>query len=106
MTTSAPRPSGPGSLPVIALQGEFDYASVPGLQARIDTAVNTHGGLILDAGAVTFVDSTVVTLILMTHQRTHLRIAGLSPHLEHLFGIYGIDQVLHIYPTADAAQTA
>ncbi|MER8193514.1 STAS domain-containing protein [Streptomyces microflavus] len=80
MTSPAnPRHPGAGALPVIAPQGEFDYGTVPQLQEQIDTAVNERGGVILDAGGITFIDSTVLTLILMTHQRTHLRIANLPP---------------------------
>lgn len=90
---------------MIAPQGEFDYGTAPQLQKQIDTAVNEHGGLILDAGGITFIDSTVLTLILMTHQRTHLRIANLPARLTHLFGIYGIDHVLNLYPTVDNART-
>lgn len=68
--TSPAGPRHPGaSLPVIAPQGEFDYGTAPWLQEQIDTAVNEHGGVILDAGGITFIDSTVLTLILMTHQR-------------------------------------
>lgn len=36
---------------------------------------------------------------------THLRIANLPPRLTHLFGVYGIDHVLNLYPTLDAART-
>ncbi|MGW6290515.1 STAS domain-containing protein [Streptomyces sp. NPDC055107] len=96
---------GAGPLPVIAPQGDFDYGTVPWLQEQIDTAVNEHGGVILDAAGITFIDSTVLTLILMTHQRTHLRIAGLPARLARIFSIYGIDRVLNLYPTVDAAQT-
>ncbi|MFJ1958776.1 STAS domain-containing protein [Streptomyces microflavus] len=101
-------PAGPwhpraGLLPVIAPQGEFDYGTVPWLQEQIDAAVNEHGGVILDAGGITFIDSTVITLILMTNQRTHLRIANPSPRLINLFGVYGIDHVLHLYPTVNDA---
>ncbi|MET8380085.1 STAS domain-containing protein [Streptomyces microflavus] len=104
--TSPASPQHPdASLPVIAPDGEFDYGTVPWLQEQIDTAVNEHGGVILDAGGITFIDSTVLTLILMTHQRTHLRIANLHPRLNHLFGVYGIDDILHIYPTVDDALT-
>ncbi|MFD3411725.1 STAS domain-containing protein [Streptomyces cyaneofuscatus] len=103
--TSPHRP-GAGPLPVIAPQGEFDYGSRPSLEEQIDTAVNEHGGLILDAGGITFIDSTVLTLILMTHQRTHLRIANLPSRLTQVFGVYGIDHILNIYPTVDAAQAA
>ncbi|MFW3477105.1 STAS domain-containing protein [Streptomyces microflavus] len=107
MTSPAsPHHPGAGPLPVIAPQGEFDYGTVPWLQEQIDTAVDEHGGLILDAGGITFIDSTVLTLILMTHQRAHLRIANLPPRLTHLFGVYGIDHVLNLYPSVDAARTA
>ncbi|MEU1175534.1 STAS domain-containing protein [Streptomyces microflavus] len=90
---------------MIAPQGEFDYGTVPQLQEQIDTAVNEHGGLILDAGGITFIDSTVLTLILATHQRTHLRLANLNPRLTQVFGVYGIDNILNIYPTVDDART-
>ncbi|MEV1093773.1 STAS domain-containing protein [Streptomyces microflavus] len=102
--TRSPHP-GAGPLPGIAPQGEFDYGTVPRLQEQIDTAVNEHGGVILDAAGITFIDSTVLTLILATHQRTHLRIANLPTRLTYLFGVYGIDHVLNLYPTLDAART-
>ncbi|MGW3585694.1 STAS domain-containing protein [Streptomyces rubiginosohelvolus] len=97
---------GPGPLPVIAPRGEFDYETVPLLQARIDAAVVIHGGVILDAANVTFTDSVFLTMLLATHQRSHLRIANPSPRLAHILSIYGVDQVLHIYPTLHAARTA
>ncbi|MFJ8405809.1 STAS domain-containing protein [Streptomyces microflavus] len=107
MTSPAsPHHPGAGLLPVIAPEGEFDYGTVPWLQEQIDTAVDKHGGVILDAGGITFIDSTVLTLILMTHQRAHLRIANLPPRLTHLFGVYGIDHVLRIYPTVSDARAA
>ncbi|MFJ9654974.1 STAS domain-containing protein [Streptomyces microflavus] len=106
MTSPAsPWHPGAGPLPVIAPQGEFDYGSVPWLREQIDTAADAHGGVILDAGGITFIDSTVFTLILMTHQRTHLRVANLQPRLAQVFGVYGIDRVLNIYPTVDSART-
>ncbi|MET7503247.1 STAS domain-containing protein [Streptomyces microflavus] len=106
MTSPASPQHRGASLPVIAPQGEFDYGTVPQLQEQIDTAANGHDGLILDAGGITYIDSTVLTLILATHQRTHLRIANLNPRLTQVFGVYGLDRVLNLYPTVDAARTA
>lgn len=58
MTSPAsPWHPGAGSLPVIAPRGDFDYGAVPQLQGQIDSAVNEHGGLILDAGGITFIDT-------------------------------------------------
>ncbi|MFJ6615735.1 hypothetical protein ACIQPT_36265 [Streptomyces sp. NPDC091289] len=42
---------------MIAPRGDFDYGAVPQPQEQIDTAVNEHGSLILDAGGITFIDS-------------------------------------------------
>lgn len=106
MKSHDPQNTGPGPLPVIAPRGEFDYETVPLLQAQIDAAVANHGGVILDATNITFTDSILLTMLLATHQRSRLRIANPSPRLAHLLSIYGVDQVLHIYPTLHAARTA
>ncbi|MFI7239740.1 STAS domain-containing protein [Streptomyces cyaneofuscatus] len=104
MTSSAPRRTGSGPLPVIAPRGEFDFESLPSLQAQIESAVAADGGVILDASGITFADSMFLVLILTTHKHTDLRIVSPSPRLTRLFGIRGIDAVLDIYPTLDAAQ--
>ncbi|MFI6143798.1 STAS domain-containing protein [Streptomyces griseus] len=106
MTTRASQDTGPGSLPVITPRGEFDYQSVPPLWTQIDVAVAVHGGVILDATGITFTDSTFLTMLLATHQNSHLRVVNPSPRLARLLSIYGVDQVLHIYPTVHAARTA
>ncbi|MEU5717169.1 STAS domain-containing protein [Streptomyces sp. NPDC020403] len=104
MTSSAPRHPGSGPLPVIAPRGEFDFESLPSLQAQIESAIAAHGGVILDASGITFADSMFLVLILTTHQHADLRIVSPSPRLARLFGVRGIDAVLDIYPTLDAAQ--
>ncbi|MFI1532311.1 STAS domain-containing protein [Streptomyces griseus] len=106
MTSPAFQDSGPVSLPVITPRGEFDYQTVPLLQTQIDAAVATHKGLILDASDITFTDSMFLTMLLATHQRSVLRIVNPSPRLARLLRIYGVDQVLHIYPTLHAARAA
>ncbi|MET7874195.1 hypothetical protein [Streptomyces cyaneofuscatus] len=45
-----------GPLPVIAPRGEFDFESLPSLQAQIESAVAASGGVILDASGITFAD--------------------------------------------------
>ncbi|MET7874194.1 hypothetical protein [Streptomyces cyaneofuscatus] len=45
-----------------------------------------------------------LVLILTTHRQTDLRIVNPSPRLTRLFSIRGIDAVLDIYPSLDAAQ--
>lgn len=45
-----------------------------------------------------------LVLILTTHRQTDLRIVSPSPRLTRLLSIRGIDAVLDIYPSLDAAQ--
>ncbi|MFE8977298.1 STAS domain-containing protein [Streptomyces cyaneofuscatus] len=60
--------------------------------------------MILDASGITFADSMFLVLILTYHQQADLRIVSPSPKLTRLFSIRGIDAVLDIYPSLDAAQ--
>ncbi|MFE1365642.1 STAS domain-containing protein [Streptomyces anulatus] len=106
MTTHQPQPAAPGPLPVIAPHGDFDEVAVPSLEAQIREAMNVQGGLILDAGNITFGDSTFLRLLLTTHQEAHLRIANPSPAVTRLISIVGADQVLRIHPTVEAARSA
>ncbi|MEW5542716.1 STAS domain-containing protein [Streptomyces cyaneofuscatus] len=106
MTTHQPKPATPGPLPVVAPQGDFDEDTLPPLEARIREAVHVHGGLILDAGNITFGDSTFLRLLLSTHQDADLRIAAPSPAVTRLISIVGADQVLRIHPTVKAARSA
>ncbi|PVC80701.1 anti-sigma factor antagonist [Streptomyces sp. CS090A] len=103
MTIHQPQPATPGPLPVNAPHGDFDEDTLPPLEIRIREAVNTHGGLILDAGNITFGDSTFLHLLLATHQQADLRIAAPSPAVTRLISIVGADQVLSIHPTVEAA---
>ncbi|MFJ7063592.1 STAS domain-containing protein [Streptomyces griseobrunneus] len=106
MSAHQPQPAAPGPLPVVAPHGDFDEDSLPPLEARIKEAVHTHGGLILDAGNITFGDSTFLCLLLSTDQDTDLRIAAPSPAVTRLISIEGADQVLRIHPTVEAARSA
>ncbi|MFD7859394.1 STAS domain-containing protein [Streptomyces microflavus] len=96
----------PGPLPVITPHGDFGEGTLPPLEAQIREAVNTHGGLILDAVSITFGDSTFLRLLLATHQEADLRIAASSPAVTRLISIVGADQVLNIHPTLEAARNA
>ncbi|RDV50458.1 anti-sigma factor antagonist [Streptomyces sp. IB2014 011-12] len=93
-----------GPLPVVAPRGEFDFESPPSLQAQIESAVAASGGVVLDASGITFADSMFLVLILTYHQQADLRIVSPSPKLTRLFSIRGVDAVLDIYPSLDAAQ--
>ncbi|MFD3613111.1 STAS domain-containing protein [Streptomyces atroolivaceus] len=51
------------------------------LRQALEAAAATQPLVILDAGAVTFADSTTLSLLLRTHRSTHFRIAAPPPAL-------------------------
>ncbi|WP_328723498.1 STAS domain-containing protein [Streptomyces sp. NBC_00247] len=93
-------------IPVFAPRGELDLDSLGPLTDQIDAAVAQHGVVVLDAGGITFADSSFLRLVLATHERADLRIANLSPTVQRLFQVVGADTFLHLYPTLEDARTA
>ncbi|MFD8110290.1 STAS domain-containing protein [Streptomyces microflavus] len=98
-------PSRPEPLPVITPRGEFDMDNVTSLGAEIETMAAAHGGVILDAGNITFADSSFLRMVLNAHQSTDLRIVAPSHRVTRLFDLAGVENYLRIYPTLDTART-
>ncbi|WP_097977042.1 STAS domain-containing protein [Streptomyces sp. gb14] len=101
-TPDSPGPR-PQPLPVLAPFGEFDLDSLPSLKAQIDAAVAAHGGVVLDAEGITFVDSAFLGMLLATHQHADLRVAAPSFTVARLLNVVGADMVLRIHPTVQDA---
>ncbi|MFF9687223.1 STAS domain-containing protein [Streptomyces sp. NPDC014623] len=88
---------------VVRAQGELDSETVDPLFIAMWQAVAGHEVVVLDASAVTFADSSFLSLLIEVHQRTELRIAAPGTALTRLLRIAGVDGVLRTYPTLDAA---
>ncbi|MFJ8887920.1 STAS domain-containing protein [Streptomyces sp. NPDC102402] len=107
--------SSPAGTPVVASEGEIggcwtvrargdiDSDSVDPLFIALWQAVAGHEVVVLEASAVTFADSSFLSLLIEVHQRTDLRIAAPGPALTRLLRTAGLDQVLRIHPSLDAA---
>ncbi|WP_250293800.1 STAS domain-containing protein [Streptomyces atroolivaceus] len=91
---------------VVVAAGELDMDTVPTLQEALEGGAASHPSVLLDAGAVTFADSTALTALLRMHRTTVFRIAAPSPTLLHLIQITGADRILTVRPTVDEARTA
>lgn len=91
---------------VVVAAGELDMDTVPVLQGALEAGAASHPSVILDAGAITFADSTALTLLLRMHQATAFRIAAPGPALLQLMRITGADRVLTVRPTVEEARTA
>ncbi|MFH9011754.1 STAS domain-containing protein [Streptomyces sp. NPDC017943] len=88
---------------VVAARGAYDLNSIQPLTDALASAVRDHPVVVLDASGVTFADSTLLNLLILTHQSGKLRLVAPSSHLRRLCEITGVDGVLDIRETLDAA---
>lgn len=98
--------------PVIELTGELDHHTAPEIRDVLP-ALSLHPGqqLVLDLGALTFCDSTGITVLIAA--RNHALAAGASialaavpDRVSRLFRIVGLEQVFPTHSTAQDAETA
>ena len=98
--------------PVVLLRasGDVDASSVEGLTGAFDQTIREHPGhVVLDADAITFIDSTGVTALMTAMRRLHrdrrrLAIAcGQGCALEQALRMTGLDHTFDVHATSDAA---
>ena len=96
-------------LGLIELSGEVDLYTAPrfkdDLVALIETGVHD---IVIDLSQVTFIDSTALGVIISgvkrLHERDgHLRIVAASRPVVRILDITGLDKVLTIFDTSEAA---
>lgn len=98
-----------GGWTVVSVTGELDVATAPGLRNQIvKLASNGTSKLLLDLSGVEFLDSTGLGVIIGALKRLkglggELRLCGGEPGIRRVFELTGLDKILHLYDTADAA---
>jgi anti-anti-sigma factor len=90
-----------GSPAIVQASGELDVASAPQLRASL--VALDQGAVILDMAAVTFMDSSGISVLLGAHQRAvdlghQLTVRSPSPQVTKVLAITGVDEVLTIEP--------
>ncbi|MET8175007.1 STAS domain-containing protein [Streptomyces clavifer] len=88
---------------VVRARGDLDCDSIDPLFIALWQAVAGHEVVVLDASAVTFADSSFLSLLIDVHQRTRLRLAAPRPALLRLLRTAGVDRVIRTYATLDEA---
>ncbi|MEU0135585.1 STAS domain-containing protein [Streptomyces sp. NPDC006296] len=88
---------------VVRAQGDLDCDSIDPLFIALWQAVAGHEVVVLDASAVTFADSSFLSLLIDVHRRTELRVAAPQAVVTRLLRTAGVDRVIRSYPTLDAA---
>ncbi|MFF7731811.1 MULTISPECIES: STAS domain-containing protein [unclassified Streptomyces] len=88
---------------VVVARGSYDMDSIAPLSEALGSAVRTHPKVILDASGITFADSTLLNLLILTHQAGTLRVVAPSPQLRRLCEITGVDGILETRTSVDDA---
>ncbi|MEV6838377.1 STAS domain-containing protein [Streptomyces sp. NPDC051133] len=88
---------------VVAARGSYDMQSIKPLADAMDTAVQEHPKVVLDASGVDFADSTLLNLLIRAHQTGTLRIAAPPQQLRRLCMLAGVDTLLEMRETVEAA---
>ncbi|MER7896755.1 STAS domain-containing protein [Streptomyces sp. NPDC096046] len=88
---------------VVNARGSYDMDTITPLANALRTAIRRHPKVILDASGITFADSTLLNLLILTHQAGRLRVVAPSPQLRRLCAITGVDGILEIRDTVDDA---
>jgi anti-anti-sigma factor len=93
---------------VIAVAGELDLYTTPQLVAELEALTTAGPEIVLDLNEVSFVDSTALGAILLASRRLRqaggeLALACANPSTMKLLTMVGVDRVVRVYETADAA---
>ncbi|WP_225631352.1 STAS domain-containing protein [Streptomyces solaniscabiei] len=88
---------------VVCARGAYDMNSVTPLADALDTAAQEHPKVVLDASGITFADSTLLNLLILTRQATDFRVAAPPQQLTRLLELTGVDTVLKVRATVEEA---
>ena len=98
-----------GEIVAIHLRGEFDLATTPSVLEEAERRLDDHKHLVLDLNGATFIDSSVINVIIRAHRtasaRGRVAVLELGPNtvVERALDISGITQIVpRAYSRADA----
>ena len=96
---------------VVAVRGEIDLFTAPEFKQHVNTALDSGRPLVIvDLGGATFIDSSSLGVIIAAHRRItastgRLVVASDVENILSTFRITGLDGMLEIVPTREAALT-
>lgn len=103
-----------GELLVLELRGEHDIASAPELRAAFETALAEHPGFVADLTPASFIDSTVLGVLLGARAQARERGRGFAVLLgtdgelavRRIIEVTGLAPILPVHETREAATAA
>ncbi|WP_219467921.1 STAS domain-containing protein [Nonomuraea rhizosphaerae] len=96
---------------LVTVGGEVDATNAPHLEAYLRQEILPGEPLVLDLGALTFMDSSALNVLIrldaaLREQNTTLRLAAVSDVPARVLQITGVWSALHIHPSVEEAIAA
>jgi anti-sigma B factor antagonist len=96
---------------VVALPEEIDLTNAAGVAEQLTLAGGRHSVVIIDMSATRFCDCAGARAIVLAHKRTaeggaELRLVVTAEPVRRIFGLLGVDRLLDLYPSVEAAHGA
>ena len=98
-----------GDIPVVHVSGEADAAATPALRARLsELQESDHAQVVVDLSAVTFLDSTVLGVLVAASRFCRnlggeLRLVVSEPRVRRLLEITGLEGFFSVHQSLEAA---
>ncbi|MEU1870195.1 anti-anti-sigma factor [Streptomyces ambofaciens] len=90
---------------VVGASGSYDVSSITPLSEALGEAAREHAKVVLDASRITFADSSLLNLLILTQRAVDLRVAAPTQQLRRLLDITGVDALLKVRATVEEAAT-
>ncbi|GIH94294.1 STAS domain-containing protein [Planobispora siamensis] len=100
------------NLHMVLVAGDLDHHTASRLRAALDEIALAPGtGVVIDLSAMTFCDSTGISILVAAHRRAHeagaaLALAGMERDIVYVFQIMGLDRLFSLYDTPEEAVAA
>ncbi|WP_238697010.1 MULTISPECIES: STAS domain-containing protein [unclassified Streptomyces] len=88
---------------VVAARGSYDMSSIGPLADVLGVAAREHPKVVLEASGITFADSSLLNLLILTRRAVDLRVAAPPQQLRRLLEITGVDAIIEVRATVDEA---
>jgi anti-sigma B factor antagonist len=99
----------PGREEIVALPREVDIRNAADVTAELMLAVSRSSVVIIDMTVTMFCDCAGARAVLRAHKRatdsgTELYLVASATLVRRMFGLMGVDRLLHVYPSVEAAR--
>lgn len=103
-----------GKVLVVEIRGEHDIASAPELRSALESALGEYPGVVADLTPASFIDSTVLGVLLGAREQARERgcafavLLGAEAQLavKRIIEVTGLAPILPVHETFDAAAAA